>query len=97
MSQSGNVRDMSDIKDVAVVEELGKQRSHIHVHGSASQERRIHRNLVFFYAEHKQAGPPRFPLCDEYAQLVFSIHIASAVIETYFSKTNKYIKQIPIK
>ena len=81
---------MSDIKTSVVVEELDKQRS-AYSRASAAQERRIHRNLLFFYAERKQAGPSRFPLCDEYAQLVFSIHIASAVIETYFSKT-KYIK-----
>ena len=54
-------------------------------------ERRIHNNLLLFYAERKSAGPSKFPLCDEFAQLVFSIHVASAVVETYFSKT-KYIK-----
>ena len=58
---------------------------------SAAQERRIHSNLLFFYAERKKAGASKVPLCDEYAQLGFSVHIASAVIETYFSKT-KYIK-----
>ena len=81
---------MSELKARAVVEQLDEQRG-AYSRASAATERRIHRNLLFFYAERKQAGPSKYPLCDEYAQLVFSVHIASAVIETYFSKS-KYIK-----
>ena len=43
---------MSDIKSSAVVEELDKQRS-AYSRASAAQERRIHRNLRFFYATEK--------------------------------------------
>lgn len=88
---------MCEIRARAVVEELDEQRG-AYLLASAAQERRIHSNLLFFYAERKKAGASKFPLCDEYAQLVFSVHIASAVIETYFSKT-KYIKNksIPLE
>ena len=36
---------------------------------------------------------PTHPLTEEFARLVFSLHIASSIIETYFSKT-KYIKNL---
>jgi len=81
---------MSEVKAAATVRELDKQRA-AYSRASAASERRMYSNLLQFYGERKQAGVSRFPLCEEYAQIVFSIHVASAVIETYFSKT-KYIK-----
>lgn len=53
------------------------------------------RNLLHFYKQrsssytHSTDYP--YPNADNFAQLVFSIHVASAIIETFFSKT-KYIK-----
>ena len=52
-------------------------------------------NLLGFYkarlADYNQPEDREYPMVDQLAQLVFSIHLASAIIETYFSKT-AYIK-----
>lgn len=53
------------------------------------------RNLLHFYKErsssYTQSTDNPYPNADSFAQLVFSIHVASAIIETFFSKT-QYIK-----
>ena len=53
-------------------------------------------NLLKYYhdrlaADKSKSREPDFPLANTFATLVFSLHLASAVIETYFSKT-KYTK-----
>ena len=54
------------------------------------------RNLLRYYhdrfaSDEAAVKTPDFPIANTFATLVFSIHVASAVIETYFSKT-KYSK-----
>ena len=56
------------------------------------------KNLLRFYHDRLKSckhnsKPTPYPLADEFARLVFSLHVASSVIETYFSKT-KYIKSL---
>ena len=43
--------------------------------------------------ERNRSKPQEYPLADEFARLIFSLHVASSIIETYFSKT-KYIKNL---
>ena len=49
------------------------------------------KNLLLFYKNERQAEPAEKTMIYDLAQLVFSLHAASAIIETFFSKTN-YIK-----
>ena len=52
------------------------------------------RNLLDYYHQRTlnvSNVETKFSWADKYARLVFSLHVASAIIETYFSKT-KYIK-----
>ena len=55
-------------------------------------------NLLRYYHDRlrscrEDGRSSKYPLADRFARLVFSLHIASAIIETYFSKT-KYIKNL---
>ena len=51
-------------------------------------------NLLRCYKERRISGVLNtYANADEFVQLVFSLHVASAIIETFFSKT-KYIKSI---
>ena len=55
-------------------------------------------NLLRYYHDRLQAckdnkQSSKYPLAEKFARLVFSLHLASAIIETYFSKT-KYIKNL---
>ena len=55
-------------------------------------------NLLRFYhdrlmSERDEGANPAYPLANDFATLVFSLHVASAIIETYFSRT-KYAKNI---
>ena len=43
--------------------------------------------------EREEGQDPEYPLANDFATLVFSLHVASAIIETYFSRT-KYAKNI---
>ena len=55
-------------------------------------EARINSNLLKFYGERlKENDRPPFPQADLFARMVFCLYVASAVIETYFSK-RKYTK-----
>ena len=55
-------------------------------------------NLLKYYHDRYQTAvnnqqAHKYPLADEFARLVFSLHLTSSIIETYFSKT-KYIKNL---
>ena len=55
-------------------------------------------NLLRYYHDRLKSckqnqEPSKYPLAERFARLIFSLHIASAIIETYFSKT-KYIKNL---
>ena len=83
---------MSPTKIPYVVDEIKAQRVH-YSRSSPAVEYRMQTNLLKFYADRIQSGDRRFPLCNEFAQIVFSIKVSSADIETYFSRT-KYVKNI---
>ena len=55
-------------------------------------------NLLKYYHDRYQTAVDnqqahKYPLADEFVRLVFSLHLTSSIIETYFSKT-KYIKNL---
>ena len=60
---------------------------------SMTEIRHCNKNLLSFYRDRLQEGPveSKYSLVNDYAQLVFSLHMASATIETFFSKC-KYVK-----
>ena len=60
---------------------------------SMTQIRNCNKNLLTFYRDRLQDGPveSKYSLANDYAQLVFSIHMTSTTTETFFSKY-KYIK-----
>ena len=56
------------------------------------------KNLLRYYHDRlaackEHSHPQEYPLADEFARLIFSLHVASSIIETYFSKT-KFIKNL---
>ena len=60
---------------------------------------RCNSNLIKFYHDRRQSqiqigsSDPKYPRAEKFARLVFSCHVTSSIIETYFSKT-KYIKNV---
>jgi len=63
---------------------------------SLAQVKACTNNLLRFYhsrlASDKQVvRQPDFPLANKFATIIFSLHLASSIIETYFSKT-RYAK-----
>ena len=79
---------------VQTVQQLQKQRRQAARWG-AGEINQCKKNLLAFYRDRVIANLQKdnntFALADKYAQLVFSLHVASAIIETFFSKT-KYIQ-----
>ena len=65
---------------------------------SVPVSRAVEANLLKFYHERHQAivdnqTKNEFVLAERFARLVFSIHVTSSIVETYFSKT-RYIKNL---
>lgn len=56
-----------------------------------SEIKECNKNLLLFYKDLQRASPLQNSMLFELAQLIFSLHAASAIIETFFSKT-AYIK-----
>ena len=88
---------MSDEREERVVRDLKRQRSGAE-DWSLAEVKQCTNNLLRYYHERhatdkRDAKQPAHPLANNFAVLVFSLHAASAVIETYFSKT-RYIKSI---
>ena len=80
-----------------VVEELQRQHEEAE-NWCLAEVKACTSNLLRYYHERLQTfkdnnQSPKYPLADKFARLVFSLHVASAIIETYFSKT-KYIKNL---
>ena len=55
-------------------------------------------NLIKYYHDRlkedkKHSRPPDFPHTNTFATLIFSLHISSSVVESYFSKT-RYVKSL---
>lgn len=82
-------------RDATVVRELKEQ--HIGTSNWCLPEvKACTRNVLTWYhdrlaGDKEDKRQPNFPLANTFATLVFSLHIASAVIESYFSKT-RYCK-----
>ena len=60
---------------------------------SVSEVKSCTSNLLKFYHDRKESvkripgAKTEYPLAERFAMLVFSIHVSSSIIETYFSKT----------
>ena len=86
-----------DINPDDVVEELKRQHEEAgnwclaEVKACTSNLLRYYHDRLQSCKENKQSS--KYALADRFARLVFSMHVASAIIETYFSKT-KYIKNL---
>ena len=90
-------RCMKDVDPKDVVEQLKEQQEHAE-EWSVPEVNACTSNLLRYYHDRLQSykdnnKPQQYPLADEYARLIFSLHVASSVIETYFSKT-KFIKSL---
>ena len=86
-----NRHGLSDHDINETVRQLKLQR-HKHKRCSLSTEACINGNLLRFYGERLKTNKNHpFPMADQYARMVFCLYIASAVIETFFSKS-KYTK-----
>ena len=86
---------MSPEEGVAVVRQLKIQKDRAG-DWSLAQVKACTNNLLRFYhsrlASDKQVvRQPDFPLANKFATIIFSLHLASSIIETYFSKT-RYAK-----
>ena len=80
-----------------VVDQLKEQQEKA-AEWSLAEIRACTSNLLRYYHDRlaackKNSVDQRFPLADQFARLIFSLHVASSVIETYFSKT-KFIKRV---
>lgn len=78
---------------VMTIQQLHQQRREAARWG-AGEINHCKKNLLAYYRDRVLQNlqkESKYPLADNYARLVFSLHVASAIIETFFSKT-KYIQ-----
>ena len=86
---------MDDEHARKVVRDLKSQQSDA-AYWSLAEVKACTNNLLRYYHDRLQADmednkQPDYPFANCFAALIFSLHLASAIIESYFSKT-KYIK-----
>ena len=90
-------RCMTDVPVDDVVDQLKRQQE-MAADWSLGEIKACTKNLLRYYHDRlaackQHSRAQEYPLADQFARLIFSLHVASSVIETYFSKT-KFIKRV---